>query len=302
MSARRTGLGRGLDALLGPGRPILASSPIVEPPPDQRPSHEPSSTAAVAIELLRPNPLQPRTEFDPAGLAELAESIRSQGLIQPIVASPEKDGSFVIVVGERRWRAAKEAGLTEVPVAIRQVDDDQHLLELALVENLQRSDLNPIEEAEAYSALRERFGLSQQAIADRVGKSRTTVTNILRLLRLPQEVRDQLRRGDLTAGQARPLLSLADRKKQIAVARQAVREGLTARQLEAMVAKGTSALPKKRKQSSPELDVHTQAAQERLTRALRTKVEIRRRGEAGTLRIHFHSEDELMRIYEALVD
>ena len=168
-ASKRRGLGRGLDALIGEA-PAAAA------------------VQSVAVERLHPNRLQPRARFDDAGLDELAESIRTQGVIQPLVVTAREDGEFTIVAGERRWRAAQRAGLTDVPVVVRGLSGDRELLEVALVENLQRADLNPLEEAEAYQALCDRFGLSQEEVAGRVGKARTTVANTLRLLKLPAEV------------------------------------------------------------------------------------------------------------------
>jgi ParB family chromosome partitioning protein len=254
---------------------------------------------AVQVGELHPNRYQPRSHFDDSGLEELAESIRAQGVIQPIVAVAAKGGGYTIVAGERRWRAAQRAGLTEVPVVVREVSGDQELLELALVENLQRADLNPVEEAEAYRTLQDTFSLSQDAIAQRVGKARTTVTNTLRLLRLPDEVIDMLRDGRLSAGQARPLLALAEAEQQLALARRAVERGLTARDMERLAGR-TPEEETGKKKAAPQ-DVHTAAAAEKLTRRLQAKVEIRRRGDRGTLRIHFHSEEELMRLYDLLM-
>jgi ParB family chromosome partitioning protein len=280
---KKRGLGRGLDSLIEK----------VEPKPD-----EPVRTLPLAS--LHPNRFQPRSHFDDAAIEDLASSIRAQGIIQPLVVTPEGDG-YAIVAGERRWRAARKAGLDSVPVVIRQVTDDRELLELALVENLQRSDLNPIEEAEAYAALQEKFGLSQEAVATRVGKARPTVTNALRLLRLPDEVLDLLREGRLTAGQARPLLALQDSAEQIQLADRALREGLSARDLERLTA------PREEQAKSPKPpdrppEVHTVAAEERLTRRLQTRVEIKRQGKKGHLRIHFHSEEELMRLFDVLIE
>jgi ParB family chromosome partitioning protein len=277
---KRRGLGRGLDAL------------IQEAP-------EPAPVQSLPIDRLKPNRFQPRTQFDEEGLEELAASIRTQGVVQPLVVTPDPDGSYVIVAGERRWRASRRAGLETVPVVVRQVADDRELLELALVENLQRTDLNPLEEAEAYLALQEKFGLSQEDIAGRVGKARTTVTNALRLLRLPGEVQDLLRDGRLTAGQARPLLGLPSREAQLTLAERAVREGLTARDLERLSSEPAREKPKKKPRP---VEVHTAAAEEKLTRRLQTRVEIRRRGKGGVLQIHFHSEEELMRLYDVLVE
>lgn len=284
--ARKRGLGRGLDALIQKE----------EAPP-------PGPVQSLPVASLRPNRFQPRTHFDEAAIEELAESIRTQGVIQPLVVAkdPQQDEGYVIVAGERRWRASRRAGLEAVPVVVREVADDRELLELALVENLQRSDLNPLEEADAYLALQEKFSLSQEEIAARVGKARTTVTNALRLLRLPEEVRDLLRGGHLSAGQARPLLGLASSEEQITLAERAVREGLSARDMERLAAEPRAAAASKKKPAKP-VEVHTAAAQEKLTRRLQTKVEIRRRGKGGLLQISFHSEEELMRLYDVLMD
>jgi len=239
--------------------------------------------------------------FDESGLDDLAESIRSQGVVQPIVVTPKGNGKYTIVAGERRWRASRLAGLDSVPVVVREVSNDQQLLEMALVENIQRADLNAVEEAEAYRTLSENFELSQEDIATRVGKGRTTITNSLRLLRLPQEIQDLLREGRLTAGQARPLLSIPDREKQIQIAEQAVENGLTARDLEALVSVPKGKASSKDKKKPPELDVHTKAALDRLTRSLQTKVDIKRRKRGGVVEIHFHSEEELIRLYDLLM-
>ncbi len=274
MSARKRGLGRGLDALLKIETPSIQSLPI---------------------ERLKPNKVQPRARFDDAELAELAESIKSQGVVQPLVVTPRTDGDYTIVAGERRWRAAARAGLKEVPVAIREIRDDRQLLEMALVENLQRTDLNPVEEGDAYHRLNADFGLSHEEIALRVGKARTTVSNALRLRRLPEDVLDLLRAGRLSAGQARPLLALGSEDEQVRLATKAADGGLTARALEKLV----SAHPSKPK--SAEVDPDTAAAAERLTRSLQTRVTIRRRGAGGTVQIAFHNEEELMRLFELLV-
>lgn len=296
MAVKKRGLGRGLDALL--------SSTPANPP-----SVAPSSLASnhLPVDRLQPNRFQPRSHFEEAGLEELAQSIREQGVVQPIVVSEQSDapGQYTIVAGERRWRAAKRAGLEAVPVFLREVSGDQELLELALVENVQRRDLNPVEEAEAYRQLQERFGLSQEQIAQRVGKARATVTNGLRLLRLGREVQDLLRSGQLSAGQARPLLTLADEGKQAELAHRAVDEGLTARALEALAAarrKDSPDSPQRSPKPEPDaIEVHTAAAAEKLTRHLQTQVHIKRRGKSGVVNIRFHSEEELIRIYDLLM-
>lgn len=286
-AAKKRGLGRGLDALL---------------------QEEPERVQSLPVQRLRPNRFQPRTEFDDDRLDELAESIRSQGVVQPLVVTPLGGGEYTIVAGERRWRAAQKAGLAEVPVVVREVAGDRELLELALVENLQRADLNAVEEAEAFRTLATSFDLSQEEIATRVGKSRSAVTNALRLLNLPPEVQDHLRSGRLTAGQARPLLAIEDRARQIALARDAMEQSLTARELEsrARSARGEAAAPAKgpkaRPKATEEPEVFAAAAEEKLTQRYQTKVEIRRGGRGGTVRLHFHSEEELIRLYDQLME
>jgi ParB family chromosome partitioning protein len=276
MNDRRRGLGRGLAALL--------------------PS-EPGAVRTLPVGQLVPNRRQPRSRFDEAGLDELAESIRTQGVIQPIIVSPLDANIYTIIAGERRWRAAQRAGLAEVPVVVRQLRDDRQLLELALVENLQRTDLDPIEEAEAYRALADDFGLAHEEIATRVGRSRSAVSNALRLLRLPVSVQEMLRAGELTVGQARPLLGLTDADEIERLARRIVEQGLSARLAEELAAGGRAA--GKRRRARP-VEPHAAAAAERLTRMLQTRVEIERRGKGGVVKIHFHSEAELMRLFDAL--
>lgn len=276
---RRGGLGRGLDALLPKAS---------------------EATRVLPVSHLKPNRFQPRIEFDDAQLEDLAASIRAQGVVQPIVVTPDRDGGYMIVAGERRWRASQRAGLQQVPVVVREVSGEREMLELALVENLQRSDLNPIEEALAYFALKEEFGLSQDQVAERVGKARPTVANALRLLKLPQPVQDLLRAGKLTAGQARPLLALDLAKDQLALAQRAVAEQLNARRIEMLVQQGGAPPRGSTSQPAPQTDVHTAAAAEALTQRLKAKVEIVRRGTGGRLSIQFSSEEELMRLYELL--
>ena len=272
MTARKRGLGRGLDALIQE---------------EVRPSTLP-------VASLKPNRLQPRRAFESAALDELAASIAAQGIVQPIVVTPRADGRYTIIAGERRWRAAQKAGLAEVPVVIRDVESDRELLETALVENLQRTDLNPVEEAEAYRRLAVDFDLKQDEIGERVGKSRSVIANTMRLLSLPDEILEYLRSGEMTAGQARPLLALATADEQIRLARQALRRKLTARDLEKAARRG--------KRGKPDLDADTRAAAEQLTRRLGTRVEITRRGKGGRLSIFFHSEAELIRLHEMLMN
>lgn len=289
MSSRRRGLGRGLDELFADSGARSPTAPRVE--------------RELPVAELEPNSRQPRDRFDEEALSELADSIAQIGVLQPIVVTggPDRGGRYRIVAGERRWRAARKAGLETVPVVFRDVDDEREMLRLALVENLQRSDLNPLEEAKAFRTLSDDFGLSQQEIAGRLGRSRAAVGNALRLLRLPAAVQEQLQSGGLTAGQARPLLALGDEQSQIELGIRAERESLSARELERIAAGLRTKPAAKRRAAKPESDPHTAAAVERLTRRLQTRVEIsRRRRGGGVLKIHFHSEPELIRIYERL--
>lgn len=288
MSAKRRGLGRGLDSLL-----TTTGAESAEPLPGSR---GPSAEATLPLDALRPNPHQPRSDFDPDELENLAASIKQRGLMQPLVVSPDADG-HVIIAGERRWRAARLAGLTRVPVVRRESVSEQEMLELALIENLQRTDLNPVDQAAAFAGLRDRHQLSQVEIARAVGKSRAAVANSLRLLELPRTVQAWLKDGSLTAGQVRPMLALGDADAITALADRARREGLSARQVESLV-RGAGKRSKRR-QPAPK-EVHTQAAEERLARRLQTKVEIQRRGNKGVIKIHFHSEDELIRLFDRL--
>jgi ParB family chromosome partitioning protein len=278
MTDKRRGLGRGLSALL-PGQPEPASG-----------------IRTVPVGRLTPNRYQPRAQFDDAGLEELAASIRASGVLQPIVVTPLSADTYSIIAGERRWRAAQRAGLAEVPVLVRSVETEREQLELALVENLQRADLNALEEADAYRLLAESFGLAHEQIAARVGKSRAAITNTLRLLKLPEPVQDLLRSGVLSAGQARALLALEDPAAIVRLAERAVAQGLSARALEALAAGG-----RKRPRAKKPAEPNAAAAAERLTRALQTPVDIERRGRGGAIRLRFHSEEELMRLYDLLM-
>jgi ParB family chromosome partitioning protein len=279
---KRKALGKGLSALL--------------PDPEPAPSAPAAETASeAAVTSLEPNPFQPRSSMDPARLAELAASIRESGVVQPILVRRQGSG-YQIIAGERRWRAAQQAGLATVPIAVREVPDDR-LLELALVENIQRAELSPLEEAQAFHRLQEELRLTQEEVARKVGRDRTTVTNTLRLLRLPREVRELLHSGGLDAGHGRALLALEKAEEQIAVAREAARKGLSVREVERRVAQ----MRAPRAKTGPTRDANTRAAEERLRAALGTRVEIARRGRGGQVRIAFNSEAELTRLYEALI-
>lgn len=279
---KRKALGKGLSALLPDPEPA-AAAPAVE------------TAAEALVTSLEPNPYQPRSSMDPARLAELAASIRESGVVQPILVRRHGAG-FQIIAGERRWRAAQQAGLTTVPIAVREVADDR-LLELALVENIQRLELSPLEEAQAFHRLQEELRLTQEEVARKVGRDRTTVTNTLRLLRLPREVRELLHSGALDAGHGRALLALEKAEEQIALGRESARKGLSVREVERRVAQ----MRAPRAKTAPTRDANTRAAEERLRAALGTRVEIARRGRGGQVRIAFTSEAELSRLYEALI-
>jgi ParB family chromosome partitioning protein len=284
----RRGLGRGLDAL-------LAST--------EGPAAAVDHVPTVAI---RPNPYQPRREVDEAALAELAESVRRHGLLQPLVVARADDG-YVLIAGERRWRAAQRVGLAQVPVVVREADA-QEMLALAIVENVQRADLDPLEAASAYRRLTDEFGLTQTEVAELVGKSRAAVANTVRLLGLSADVRGLVATGRLSEGHGRALLAVADAGDQRSLAERALAGGWTVRRLEAEVREGRASGAGAARPSPPRVgpgepsDPDTRAAEGRLQEALGTRVEIRRRhlGEGGTLVIHFYSEEELAALFERI--
>ena len=281
MADKRPALGRGLSALI----------------PDAPASPAQDRSLDVDIDLLRPNKFQPRTQMDDGRIEELARSIRSNGMIQPIVVRKSESG-YEIVAGERRWRASQRAGLLKVPVVVRDIPDER-LLAAALIENIQREDLNPIEEAHAYRRLSDEFALTQEQIAESVGKDRSSVANYVRLLRLPPEVRDHVGGRTLSMGHARALLSLPDAESQLRAGREIVQKGLSVRDTEALVKRAVNPAPEK--PEAPK-DVHTRAAEDRLRFALGTRVRIARKGKGGRIEIDFSDENELHRIYEQLTD
>ena len=252
--------------------------------------------AQIPITQITPNPYQPRKAFNEASIEELARSVREHGIVQPIVVTRTSDSHYRLIAGERRLRAAQRAGLQSVPAVIKELLKEGDSLQIALIENIQREDLNPIEEAGAYHQLHDEFGLTQEEISRRVGKERSTVANFLRLLRLPDSVKELLAAGQLTMGHARALLSVESAKRQEQLAERVVKSNLNVRQTE-MLAATTSAKPVKR--AKPK-DVFTRDAEEKLTKVLRTKVDIDRKRRGGVIHIRFSSEDDLIRIYEDL--
>lgn len=281
--ARKPALGRGLSALI----------------PGPREGEPRAGLLTVPLDQLDANPRQPRRRFDEQGLEELSRSIRKTGVLQPILATRNGD-RYRILAGERRVRAARSAGLREIPVILREgIAERDHLL-FALVENVQRSDLTALEEAEAYKHLREEFGLTQEEIAERVGKDRATVANALRLLRLPAGVRSALEEGTLSAGHARALLAVASAADQEKLAREFIRRGLSVRAAEARVAAAIKGGPRRRREER-RVDADTRDAETRLSRSLGTKVEIHRRRRGGDLRLFFYSEEELIGLFDRLM-
>ena len=285
---KRPALGKGLSALI----------PDAPEPPAR------SSPTEADVDRLSPNRFQPRLNVDDARLRELAESIKANGIIQPIVVRRDGD-RFQIIAGERRWRAAMLAGLTRVPVVVRDVASgrERSLLEMALIENIQREDLNPIDEALAYRRLTDEFQLKQDEIAAAVGKDRASVANTVRLLKLPEEVRAEVASGRLSMGHARALLSLTSEGEQLRIARDVIARALSVRETEALVKRLVEGTAPARSAAAPKpADVHTRAAEDRLKLLLGTKVRIVRNGTRGRIEIDFGSEDELIRIYELLTD
>jgi ParB family chromosome partitioning protein len=280
----RKALGRGLNALL------------------QTVESTTSGLEEVPLDRIDANPSQPRHDFSEDSLRELADSIRASGIVQPVLLrlSPLAEGRYQLVVGERRWRAASLAGLETVPAVIRQVTD-QDALEFALTENLLRQDLNPLDVARAFQALQEKYHLSHEQIAERMGVNRSSVTNTLRLLRLPPAVQEMLSKSEITHGHARALLALNSEAAQTQLASMIAKRGLSVRQIENMVAlQGTKPAAQKIP-SKPRLDANVRAAALELERTLGTRVKIFGNGRRGKIEIHYFSAEDLSRIYDLIV-
>jgi ParB family transcriptional regulator, chromosome partitioning protein len=278
--SRRTGLGRGLDALI---------------PGSERPSA--GAIQQVLVTAIEPNPRQPRQQIDPGELEELAASIREYGVLQPLILTyePGEPERFILIAGQRRLLAARLAGLESVPALLREASEQQRL-ELALIENVQRTDLNALEQAEAFRQLSDEFGLSHEAISTRVGKSRASITNTLRLLKLPEDVRSALAGAEISEGHARALLALATPQAQSAALEIVLKQALSVRQTEELVRRLSGQRPESR--PKPAASPEVRALEERLRQQLGTRVSLNRRGRGGTLVIHFYSDEEL----DALVD
>lgn len=279
MSApKKRGLGRGLEALLGP-------KAAETPPPEAQPGE---ALRTLPVQQLQPGKYQPRMQMDASKLTELAESIKAQGVIQPIVVRELSPGKFEIVAGERRWRASQRAGLNDVPVIIRDVDDKE-ALELAIIENVQRVDLNPLEEAMGYAQLIEQFDYTQNDLAQVIGKSRSHVANTLRLMKLPDDVRGMLASGELTAGHARTLITADD---PVALAKRIVGGGLSVREAEALTQREINA-PRKKPAAPEQKDADTAALEKRLSDVLGLHVAIDHKDQGGRLEIRYRTLEQL---------
>jgi ParB family chromosome partitioning protein len=284
MMTKRTALGKGLGALI----PEFEQS-------------EGKSLLHCGIEEIIPNRSQPRKHFDESKLQELADSIKEKGILEPLIVR-RVDQGYELIVGERRWRAAQKAGLREVPVLVKEIEG-QEILELSLIENLQREDLNPIEEAEAFQRLTEEFKLSQEELATRVGKDRTTVANILRLLKLPLEVKNQLLQNRITSGHARAILSLDTKEKQKELCHRIIEQGLSVRQAEALAKSWSEKAKRGITSIKRRTDVESQlnTLQDSLRHHLGTKVQIKPKGKRGKIEIEYYSHEDLERVVETIL-
>ncbi len=280
---RKIALGRGLDALI----------PDIEPMDDR-----PKKYFQCDIQQIRPNRFQPRLRFSEDELEGLARSIKEQGIIQPLMVRKD-GGDFELITGERRLRAAKKAGLTQVPVIVKTITDAD-MLEMSIVENIQREDLNPMEEAEAYHQLMTTFDLTQDQVATRVGKSRSAVTNFLRLRKLPEQLKASITEGDLSMGHARALLGADTAAQQTAVWRAVISKGLNVRQTENLIKRLKTAKKKTKTPPSGSEERHLQSLAEDLSRRFGTKVQIKRHGQQGRVEIKFYSNDDLDRLLSLL--
>jgi len=284
MATKRMALGKGLGALL----PEFGQA-------------EPKALLYCGIEEITPNRSQPRKHFDESKLQELAESIKEKGILEPLIVR-RTDRGYELIVGERRWRAAQKAGLKEVPVVVKEVEG-REVLEISLIENLQREDLNPIEAAEAFRHLIEEFNISQEDLSKRIGKDRSTITNTLRLLKLPIEIRNQLLQNRITSGHARAILSLESKEKQKELCALIIKKGLSVREAEALV-KRWSERPKKTTilaKRKGDLESQLISLQDSLRRHLGTKVQITPKGKKGKIEIEYYSHEDLGRIVETIL-
>jgi len=296
----KTGLGRGLGALLGGQKPPETAEAPANPPAVAE-TVPANAVREVSIDSVQPCPSQPRKDFERQPLEELAASIEVNGILQPLVARTTGEGQLELIAGERRWRAAQIAGLETVPVIVREASDSQ-VLELALVENLQREDLNPVEEAQGYALLMEAFDLTQEATAQRVGKSRAAVANAVRLLNLSEPLQTHLRQGRLSVGHAKVILGLEGAQQQTLVANRVIKESLSVRETEELIDKlqGGSTGKTSTQRNPQTRGVHVTSLENRLKEKLGTKVSLTYREGKGALTIKYFSDDDLERILKIL--
>ncbi len=292
MAVKKKGLGRGLEALMGVSEPVVTPAKTEEKP---APKTAESGVVELKIALVEPNREQPRKQFDEEKLQILADSIKTHGVIQPILVKEREKGYYMIIAGERRWRAAKRAGLKTIPAVVKNLEE-QKVMEVALVENLQREDLNPIDTANGYRFLAEKFNLTQEEISTRVGKSRSAIANTLRLLTLPEFVQDKLFDGTLTEGHARSLIGLNE-KDALAIAEKIIADGLSVRATEELIRRLKKPESKK---TIPEKSVHHRAVEKDLSKKLGTKVQLLLGPKKGKIVIEYYSDDELNQILEKI--
>lgn len=284
-SVRKPGLGRGLAALI----PTSAEEPKL---------NSGESVLSVAISDIQPNPHQPRCEFNESELQDLSLSIQTHGILQPLILTPADEANrYYLIAGERRLRAAERAGLQAVPAIVRSASD-QERLELALIENIQRTDLSPLEAAEAYKSLEENFNLTHEEIAKRVGKNRSSITNTMRLLKLPEIVQRALRSGAISEGHARTLLGCPNEEMQLTVLQMVLTEGLSVRQTEALVRKMSEPIEPEQPKKKPAVSPEIKSIEETLMQMVGTRVTLHPGKNGGTIHIHYYSKDELNDLVE----
>ncbi|MCB0283266.1 MAG: ParB/RepB/Spo0J family partition protein [Calditrichaeota bacterium] len=275
-------LGKGLSALI--------------PDTNTAPPDNDSALKEIEVYLIRPNPYQPRLEFDPVALQELKSSIEEKGVIQPITVR-KVDDHYELISGERRLRAVTEIGLDKVPCYILKIESKEEMLELAIIENVQREHLNPIEQAQAYQRLIDECNLTQDDVAQKIGKDRSTITNIIRLLKLPDVIQDSVRKAEISMGHARSLLAVSNEKLQKALWKKIVNESLSVRRVEKLI-KETQEKSKSKKKEQPRRSVFIQKVEENLRELLGTKVVVRPKREGGTIEVDFYSPEDLSRLVE----
>ena len=289
-------LGKGLDSLISaPQAPPPAQAAAPAAPAEPAAPAPAASRQDIELRFIELNAKQPRERMDEEALKGLADSIRAAGVLQPVIVRPKDGGMFELVAGERRLRAAHLAGLSAVPAIVREVKDEE-MLELALIENVQREDLNAMEKAHALSRMTEELKLTQEQVGQKLGLDRSTIANFVRLLELPEEVQEMVSRGTLSAGHARAILALGDPDEQCLLAVKAVNEALSVREIERLAARGLSAAPKPRPALSPQVKL----LQQRLQEALGTRVELRTRGKRGRIIVHFSDGEQFDRLFEIM--